>query len=185
MCQNLSSSLKPIVRGSNIFLREANLGDSEFILMLRTDPERSAHISETEPDIEKQMDFMAHYFRSTADFYFIISDWENKPLGTVRLYNPGSDSFCWGSWLISTGAPASVAVESALLLYDFGFFSLHYRIARFDARKENTSVVRFHKRLGASCIGSNSRKLFFELTIEQHLSNRRKFERFLQPGWNP
>lgn len=175
-------AVKPLVRGSSIYLREAGLEDSAFILELRTNPKKSMHISKTKEDIQAQHAFMKRYFLSTSDFYFIMCNWQGERLGTVRIYNTHSDSFCWGSWLIATGSPASVALESAVLVYEFAFLSLHYRVAKFDVRKENASVVRFHEKFGATRVGLDSRNLFFELQVEQYLGSRHKFKRFFQPG---
>ena len=167
--------MKPYVRGKTIFLREVTIDDAEFIIKLRTDPEKSKHLSPTENDVEKQKSFISNYLKSETDYYFIISNWECRPLGTIRIYDVRGDSFCWGSWILLKDAPINTAVESALLIYDFAFFSLHYTKAHLDVRKENQKVVDFHKRFGACIVSEDDLNLYLEYTLEAYLSVRQKW----------
>src|SRR3569623_55730 len=144
--------MKPYVRGKSIFLREVSVEDAEFIIGLRTDPEKTTHISATSNDITQQINFIASYSKSDTDFYFMICDWNWSRFGSVRIYDVRDDSFCWGSWILSRDAPKKAAIESALLIYDFAFFSLHYPWAHFDMRKKNVNVVDFHNRIDAYMI---------------------------------
>jgi hypothetical protein len=114
-----------------------------------------------------------------TDFYFIIADWHGRSIGTVRIYDIRDDSFCWGSWILSVEAPMSAAIESALLVYDFAFYSLHYKYSHFDVRKENVSVVNFHKRFGAVVTAEDEMNYFFEFSKESYGSIRTKYLRFL------
>lgn len=171
--------MKPYVRGKSIFLREVSVEDAAFVVELRTDPEKSKHISETSRDISKQEKFISSYKENVTDFYFIICDWSWNTLGTVRIYDIREDSFCWGSWILAKNAPKNSAIESALLIYDFAFFSLHYSKAHFDVRKENTRVVDFHKRFGAAIIDEDAKNYFFHYDLETYMSTRQKYRRWL------
>jgi len=167
--------MKPYVRGKTIFLREVTIDDSEFIVNLRTDPKNSKYISSTEKDVEKQKNFISDYLQSETDYYFIISNWDYRPLGTVRIYDVRGDSFCWGSWILLKDAQINTAIESALLIYDFAFFSLHYTKSHFDVRKENQKVVDFHKLFGACVVSEDDLNLNLEYTFEAYLSVRKKW----------
>ena len=171
--------MKPYVLGKSIFFREVVIADAEFIIELRTDLERSKHLSVTSDNIEKQRNFISCYLNSEIDYYFIISDWNKKSLGTIRIYDIQGDSFCWGSWILSKDAPSSAAIESALLIYDFAFFSLHYQKSHFDVRKENQRVVEFHKRFGASIINEDNLNFYFQYDLDTYFSVRQKYRRFL------
>jgi len=176
-----AGSMKPYVRGKSIFLREVIEDDAEYILQLRTDPKKGRHLSATSSDLDSQKKFIANYSESLTDFYFVICDWMWKRLGTVRIYDIKGDSFCWGSWIISDSAPTSTAIESALLLYDFAFLSLHYQNSHFDVRKENDRVIRFHERFGAKITGEDECNLYFSYDLATYLKVRRKYAKFL-PG---
>ena len=170
---------KPLVRGRNVYLREVTLDDAQFILDLRTDPQKGRHLSATLPDLERQKDFIRRYGESAEDYYFIISDWMGKALGTVRIYDLRDGSFCWGSWIISSNAPAMAAVESALLIYDFAFFALHYKHSHFDVRKGNKKVIDFHLRFGAQIVGETADDLLFNYDLDAYVQARSRYARFL------
>jgi hypothetical protein len=55
------------------------------------------------------------------EYYFVIESKQHEDLGLVRVYDLQLNSFCWGSWLIKDGAPQTTAIQSALLVYEFGF----------------------------------------------------------------
>lgn len=172
--------MKPIVRGKQIYLREVTLDDAEFILTLRTDPKKSRYLSPTISDITQQRAFIERYLQSLTDYYFIICDWSARSLGTVRIYDIQGDSFCWGSWIISDSAPIGTAMESALLLYDFAFFSLHYKNSHFDVRKDNRRVVKFHERFGAQITREDESNFYFSYNIISYLNARQKYSKHLQ-----
>lgn len=171
--------IKPIVRGKSIFFREVGIDDADFIVALRTDPAKNKFISTTSSDVEEQKRFIGRYRESESDFYFVICDWQSREVGTIRLYDVRSESFCWGSWILVTDAPATAALESALLMYEFAFFALHYKRSHFDVRKENTRVVEFHKRLGASVVSENELNLYFTFERDAYILIREKYKRFL------
>src|SRR3569833_143417 len=118
--------MKPYVRGKSIFLREVSVEDAKFIIGQRTDPEKNKHISATSNDINQQINYIASYSKSDTDYYFMICDWNWSRLGIVRFYYLRDFCFFWGFCIFSWYVPKMAAIESALLIYDFAFFSLHY-----------------------------------------------------------
>ncbi len=171
--------MKPLVRGKTVFLREITVDDAAFVHKLRTDPEKGRYLSETTGGVKQQEAYIASCLKQENDFYFIICDWEKRALGTVRIYDIRQDSFCWGSWILSNERPKWAALESALLIYDFAFFSLHYRQSHFDVRKENERVVNFHKRLGARIVRTDDKNIYFNYSREEYLAEREKYTRYL------
>lgn len=170
---------KPLVRGKNIYLREVTLDDAKFILDLRSDPAKGRYVSKTSPSIEKQEEFIRRYFQSRQDFYFVICDWSGNRLGTARIYDIQNESFCWGSWILSADAPSFAAIESAFLVYDFAFFSLHYKRSHFDVRRENRKVIDFHLRMGARLSGETDIDQLFVYELSDYLEARKRYARFL------
>lgn len=171
--------MKPIARGKTIYLREVVADDAEFILSLRTDPGKNRYLSSTTADVSKQRIFIELYKKSLTDFYFIICDQAANPLGTVRIYDIRGQSFCWGSWILSAGAPVQAAIESALLVYDFAFYSLHYGFSHFDVRRDNVRVVDFHKRFGARIVAEDEANYFFSYDFASYLKIRQRYAKFL------
>ena len=171
--------MRPYARGKNVFFREVTIDDAGFLLQLRTDPSLSRYISPVSDFIEDQKKFIYDYLSDSKDYYFIITDCDDKSIGTIRIYDIVGDSFCWGSWILTNDAPAFAAVESALLVYDFSFFSLHYRRSCFDVRKANTRVVAFHERFGARIVKSDNLNFYFEFDLDTYLAVRTRYRRFL------
>lgn len=175
----MSELLKPYVRGKHIDFREITLADAEFVLSLRIDPELSQHISAVEDNVERQRDFIRRYQESLTDYYFIIMDKTTRPVGTIRIYDIQGDSFCWGSWILAKEKPFAAGIESALMLYDFAFFSLHYARSHFDVRKANTRVVEFHQRFGATVVREDADNLYFTYDRAQYMNTREAYRNYL------
>ena len=136
-----------LVRGPRLSFRDACPDDAAFILSLRLDPEKNAHLSATSPDLAQQSQWLTAYQSDPKQLYFII-EYEGRTVGTVRLYDQRGDSFSWGSWILSADAPKSAAVESTLMVYRVGL-ELGFNAAHFDVRKANEKVWQYHERLGA------------------------------------
>lgn len=170
---------KPLVIGKNIYLREIVVEDAAFVLELRTNENLNKHLSSTQNDLDKQVQFIQNYQQSLEDFYFVICNKNNESLGVVRIYDIHDDSFCWGSWIIKPDAPSYTAIESALLVYDFAFYALHYKKSHFDVRKENSKVISFHQKLGAEIVSEDELNFYFVYKKQTYLSIREKYKKFL------
>jgi hypothetical protein len=109
----------------------------------------------------------------------VIENKLSERLGLVRVYDLQKDSFCWGSWLIKKDAPKTTAIESALQVYEFGFYKLGFDKSHFDVRNGNDSVLRFHLRFGAKIVDENELDTFLEYTKEEYESIKTKYKRYL------
>ena len=172
--------MKPYVIGKSSYLREVELDDAEFIYSLRTNLNKSKHLSITSGNVGDQLAYIERYKKSTTDYYFIICQSDSKRIGTVRIYDVQDISFCWGSWILSDGAPKFAAIESVLMLYDFAFYSLHFKKSHFDVRKGNLSVISFHKRFGAKIVGEDELNLYFEYGLASYIEARSNYSRYLK-----
>ncbi|MBO1256333.1 GNAT family N-acetyltransferase [Alteromonas sp. 5E99-2] len=159
----------------------AKTEDAKFILSLRENTNLNKFISYVDSDIEKQTQWLSNYKnreRVRAEFYFIIKGMGNESLGTVRLYDFQTGSFCWGSWVVNPGSPRKAAIESALNVYEFAFYVLGFSQSHFDVRNENVKVIEFHKRMGAKVIKSNDLDTFFILKKEEYEATRDTYKKF-------
>jgi RimJ/RimL family protein N-acetyltransferase len=178
----LIKGLEMILPSKNIRLRLVTVEDAEFILKLRIDENKSKYLSKVENDIAKQKSWIENYKVREAEkheFYFIIESNQREFLGTVRIYDLREDSFCWGSWLLKQDAPFSAAIESALLIYEFGFYRLGYEHCHFDVIRNNLKVIKFHQNFGALKTGQDDENLYLTLTRQQYELMREKYQRFL------
>ena len=152
-----------------ISLRPVRETDAEFILTLRMDERYNLHLSKVDNDLASQRQFIKRYMeeeKANNEFYFIIQNLDGTPCGTVRIYDLQDDSFCWGSWILNEDKTRFAAVESALLVYRFGFDALNYASAHFDVRRNNTTVISFHQKFGAIEIHEDDTDLFFSISSE-------------------
>jgi len=171
-----------MITGKNINLRLAEIDDAEFILSLRTDKDLSQFISSVDGSLDSQIAWLKEYKKKEnekSEYYFIIEDKKHDSLGTIRLYEIKDDSFCWGSWILSKDALQFAAIESALLLYDFAFLRLGFKSSHFEVRKENASVVAFHKRFGATVESSDDLNYYFIFPVEKYFETRKKYSKYL------
>ncbi|MCC4288868.1 GNAT family N-acetyltransferase [Vreelandella aquamarina] len=158
-----------ILESKNIRLRLVEESDAEFILSLRLDDRYNKFLSSVSPDIEAQKDWIRKYKddeHSSIQYYFIIERLDGTPCGTVRIYDIGNDSFCWGSWILNENKTRYAAIESAFLVYDFGFKQLGFNKSHFDVMKGNKGVINFHTRMGAFKTNEDEINEYFEITAE-------------------
>lgn len=148
-----------VVRGETMVFRDACVLDAEFILSLRTNENKSRFLSATRNDLEAQKAWLFQYATANDQAYFII-EFNDEPIGTVRLYDAQQDSFCWGSWILKEGRPRQAAMESALMVYAYAVNHLGFKGSHFDVRKGNERVWQFHERFGAQRVKRNRTRLF-------------------------
>lgn len=166
------------VTGNRLVFRDATPADAAFILALRTDPDKSRHLSTTPNDLARQVAWLEAYARDDSQVYFIMEDGRGEAVGTVRLYDRQGDSFCWGSWIIKAGAPGTFAIESALMVYHFAR-ELGFTRAHFNVRKDNASVWRFHERFGAVKSGETEDEFLYTLGAAAISASLEKYSRHL------
>ena len=170
------------IRGKTVVLRNAVISDAAFILSLRTDPQKSKHLSKVSDDLNEQVAWLVSYERRETEAYFIIESVDGIPLGTVRIYDALGDSFCWGSWILLEHAPASTAIESALVVYAYAIDSLGFQRAHFQVQKGNERVWKFHERFGAERVAENEEQYEYVLSNAAIKSSVDRYRRYLPNG---
>jgi RimJ/RimL family protein N-acetyltransferase len=170
--------------GDAVRLRLVNETDAAFLLSLRLDPSRNQNISATSSDLGAQISWMRAYaLREAAgqEAYFII-EVEGQPQGSLRLYDyrPSVDSYCWGSWIVSPGAPPTTAYQSAIIAYDLAFGSLRFARSHFDVRQANLSVWKFHEKMGARLVREDALDRFYDYSSEEYRQARARLHKFTQ-----
>lgn len=158
--------------------------DAAYILKLRTDPLKSRNLSSTENSLEAQRQWLKNSharFLEGREAYFIIEH-KGVPCGTVRLYDyrHAEDSFSWGSWIIAADTSNVVGVRSALLVYDLAFGPLGFERAHFDVRQSNSSVWRFHERMGSTLIKENMMDRHYTYASGDYIRKRVELVRYAQ-----
>ena len=171
-----------LLSGKNINLRTVEIEDAEFIYNMRQNQNKTKYLSKVTGTVESQKEWIKNYKQredKQKEFYFLIESKNSEKLGLVRMYDFNNDSFCWGSWLIKENAPKTTAIESALQIYEFGFYKLGFERSHFDVRKENNKVVAFHQRFGAKIIDEDSLDYFFNFEKSDYEITKEKYKRYL------
>ena len=159
----------------NIKLRLAEYEDAQFIFRLRTDPNLNKNISKTIGTIDDQVKWLEAYKKrekAGLEYYFITEDFSGNKMGTTRIYNTGNHFFTLGSWVFLREAPHGYAIKADIITKGFGFESLDYINCRFDVRKENQTVIKYHKLFNPSLIDEDNLNYYFELSRENFLNNK-------------
>ena len=171
-----------IIYGKNINMRTVELSDAEFIFNMRQNESKTKYLSQVNGTIEDQKNWIKNYLQrenENQEFYFVIESKNSNKLGLVRMYDFKDNSFCWGSWLIKEDAPKSTAIESALQIYEFGFYNLGFEKSHFDVRKGNDKVIAFHQRFGATIVDENEIEYFFNFEKKDYEITKEKYKRYL------
>ena len=171
-----------LICGKNINLRTVEIEDAEFIFSMRQNQNKTKYLSKVTGTVESQKEWIKNYKQreeEKKEFYFVIESKDKEKLGLVRMYDFQDESFCWGSWLIKEDAPKTTAIESALQIYEFGFYSLGFEKSHFDVRKGNDKVIAFHQRLGAKIVDEDELDYFFNFKKSDYEITKEKYKRYL------
>lgn len=171
-----------IIYGKNINMRTVTTKDAEFIYTMRQNQNKTKYLSTVTGTVESQKEWIKSYKQreeEKKEFYFVIELKDEKKLGLVRMYDFQDDSFCWGSWLIKEDAPKTKGIESALQIYEFGFYNLGFEKSHFDVRKGNDKVIAFHKRFGAKIVDEDELDYFFNFEKSDYEITKQKYKRYL------
>lgn len=161
-------------------IRDVEVDDAEFILSLRLDDKKNKFLNKTENNLQKQIDYIKAYKKKNDEYYFIIENTDGEKLGTVRIYDIKGEDFCWGSWIIKDGAPMATAIESALLIYEYGFYTLGFNKVHFDVRKNNLRVRNFHEKFGAKIVKEDDLDVFYSYDKETYKLIKPKYNKFFE-----
>jgi len=171
-----------LISGKNINMKTVGSNDADFIYEMRQNQSKTKYLSKVSGTVEDQKNWIKDYQhreKEKKEFYFIIESKKGEKLGLVRMYDFQDNSFCWGSWLIKENAPKTTAIESALQIYEFGFYTLGFSKSHFDVRKGNDKVIAFHQRFGAKIVDEDEIDFFFNFEKSDYELRKVKYKRYL------
>jgi len=170
-----STSNRPLRMGKYVNIRQVKTDDAEFILSLRCDEKKAKYLHKTEYNVEKQKQYIERCLKLDNEWYFIITRKNGEPIGTYRIYDLKSDSFCIGSWLMVENCTPEEMMEGEYLVKMFAFEKTGFDKFHFDVRKDNKKVIRYHKMMGAVQTGETDIDYLFECTKEDYLKNIKQY----------
>lgn len=152
------------VEGPNLILRLIRPEDADYVHALRTNPAYNRHLSEVSGTAEDQRLWIEGYKAREADLrelYYVIERKDGTRCGLVRLYDIGSDSFTWGSWILDHNKTRKAALESAVLSFGVGFDGLGLPQALVDVRIGNEQALAIYQRFGMTEVRRDDRDIYF------------------------
>lgn len=169
------------INSYGIKLRLVEESDADFIIDFRTNSLKSRFISKTNPDLEKQRSWIREYKKrekEEEEYYFIAIDENNIEFATYRIYNKKENSIEIGSFVSKPlyDNPINV-IKVDVILKTFVFTSLKFEKLNFEVRKENKSVVSYHKKFHPLLVEEDELNYYFVLSKENFFNNKLKFEK--------
>ncbi len=169
--------------GKSILMRPVTPSDAADLIRLRTDPRCCGCLAPTSTDLVAQQEWLLAYQereRQGQEIYSAIcSRKDNHIVGAFRILNLTDRDFGLGSWVIERGADPLVAVESILLMYDAMFLKHGFATTHFEVQRSNSSLLRFHPKLGAKLIDTDEQECHFRNTAEAYRQVRPRYSRYL------
>jgi len=169
-----------IIERYGITLRLVDETDSEFIVKVRT--ELGHHISPTSDNIEDQKRWIRDYKireENGLEYYFITVGPKNERWGTTRLSELDGDCFELGSWIFSKDAPQGVSIKADIITKEIGFDLLGFKCCKFDVRKQNKSVLKYHLNFNPVIVHENDLNFYFNLSESEFSITKKRFLKVL------
>ena len=163
------------INGPSLVLRLITTDDAAYVHSLRVDPALNTYLSEVSGTIKDQLAWINSYkIREAAgeELYYIITHYDGRPCGTVRLYDITAGSFTWGSWILDHNKSSKAALESAVLSFAVGFEKLGIEAANIDVRSANTHAINFYRRFGMTETNRDAQKIFFTYSRDRFFADR-------------
>ena len=158
-------------------VRLADISDSYFILLLRTNDSRSKYIHSTESNLKKQQEWMIAYKereKEGKEFYFVFSI-DGKDIGVYRLYNIVGDSFVCGSWIFSPLSPAGAGILGCIIGRELAYEDLQLNQCFTDVNEKNVSSIQFQRSFNPRVIKIEDGLIYFEHFKEQFYKIKPRF----------
>ncbi|UQA75583.1 GNAT family N-acetyltransferase [Sphingobacterium siyangense] len=159
-----------------ISLRTAREKDAELILSFRNDEKNKRFISKTDADVDEQRLWLRKYEEKEnqkIEFYFIATDEFGEDFATYRIYNMSPDYVEIGSWVSKPNYLNSLnPIKLDIAVKEYVFEELGYKELYFDVRRENKTVLRYHRLFGPEVIKENELDIYFKLTKNIFQKNR-------------
>lgn len=138
--------------------RLVNEDDAQFIVDLRTNPERSRYIGVTDDSVDNQRQWIKEYKireKDGLDYYFIYS-YGTIFAGVNRIYEIDDNHFIHGSWVFSDKVPPFCSLAAALIAREIAYetLGLEEEIDTSGIHERNVGVLQVSRSLGVEFYGT-------------------------------
>lgn len=142
-----------ILKGKYVSLRSIDIEDAEFALALRQDPVITRYLPRLNITLDQQIDWIKKQRVTEGDYFFLVSNQDNNPIGVIGLYD--IQDGCGETGRIAVKGNAFQSIEAQLLCFDFAFNQLHLERTINYVYQENTSAMRFSQLFGSEIVSTN------------------------------
>jgi len=168
-----------ILHTSKLGFYPVGLSDSEFIYELRKSQGDYLNRSTDYSLVHQNEHILRILANSNGQNYWTIRLPNGEKVGCVRVYGATGNKVSWGSWIILQGTAFTVALRSAIIVYQY-ILRCGFSSAYFSVSDGNLSVQRFHLAMGAKEVGRRNTETDYEIGAELIEAFLRKHRRFLQ-----
>ena len=126
-----------IIEGRYVTLRSVMVEDAAFTLAIRQDTRLTEYLPKLDITLEQQIAWIKKQQNDPTDYFFVVLDKEEKPVGTIGVYGEGETGR-----LAMTGNPFQ-AMEAQMLCADFVFDILCLKKLKSYIYAGNQSAIRF------------------------------------------
>ncbi len=150
-------------------VRLVNENDADFIVSLRSDPNKTKYMVTLNHEIESQIRWMKEYKKREKeglDYYFIYSSLNNKPIGVNRLshINCREKTAVTASW-ITIGGLIYEPFLMQLILNEIAFNLLEINILKGQIHIKNNKLIRFFELFDAK-FEDNGTDFYHTITLK-------------------
>lgn len=146
-------------------VRLVNEKDAEFIVSLRSNPDKTKYMITLDNEVESQIRWIHEYKKREKkglDYYFIYSDNEDKQIGLNRIshidYLNRTAKTC--SWITIEGL-INEAFKMSVIQSEIAFELLEIDTFRFEVHKKNNRLIRFYKLFNYNYIDKGTEYYYF------------------------
>lgn len=169
------------IRKYGVVMQLVTEQDAQFIVDLRLN-KRNKYISKTDPDVPKQIEWIKKYKireENQLEYYFIVKDIDGTSWGTTRIYNFQNNEFEVGSWVFLENAPGGIAIKADIIAREMAFEVLNFEICKFEVRKDNKKVLRYHYGYQPTVVAEDDLNFYFKLDKASFYRQRDKLLKLL------
>lgn len=135
------------IEGKYITLRSARVEDTEFTRNLRRDPNIAKMIPMIDSTLAQQKAWLLKQREKDGDYFFVVWNKKNEPIGTISLYETNSDNPQSGRLAIKGDAFENS--EASYLHLKFGFETLKLLHVAGFIYSDNRRAIHYSKQFGA------------------------------------
>lgn len=130
-----------IIEGQYVTLRSVMVEDALFTLAIRQDARLTEYLPKLDITLEQQVAWIKKQQKDPTDYFFVVWDKKEKPVGTIGVYHIEDGEGETGR-LAMKGNPFQ-AMEAQMLCADFVFDTLCLKKLKSYIYAGNQSAIRF------------------------------------------